>query len=179
MRIIYNDGHINNDAVGLLQYINEFTKGLGVSDVLVDDQVIFSVLNGMKADFPHVDGIDKSSVFKKLANFLTYFIAEAPIVSTFPASVIGEDLANIPNHQNVIVGLHVVFDNLHGASIERAGESQLSIINRVELSKHSYIDLVDALKRVTPFTHYHIVTILLEQLVYKSNPNLQYDILNL
>jgi len=30
MRIIYNDGDINNDVIGLLQYINEFTNNIGV-----------------------------------------------------------------------------------------------------------------------------------------------------
>jgi len=179
MRIIYNDGNINNDVIGLLQYINDFTKSIGVQGVIIDDQTIYSILNGMRSDFPHIAGIDASSVFKKLGNFLTYFIAQNPILSTFPPTAVGEELANIRNHQNVIVGLHVVFDNLQGASIDRGDGSHLTIRNRVQLSKHSYVDLVDALKDVTPSGHFHLVTVLLEQLVYKSNPDLQYELLDL
>jgi len=114
-----------------------------------------------------------------MGNFLTYFIAQSPILSAFPSSAVGEDLANIRNHQNVIVGLHVVFDNLHGASIGCESGQDLTISNRVELSKHSYVDLVDALKDATPSSHFRLVTVLLEQLVYKSNPDLQYEMLDL
>lgn len=176
MRIIYNDGGINADVVGLLQYINEFTKELGLVDVQVDDVACTSVLNGMKLDFPHVDGIEQASVFKKLGNFLTYFIAEAPIKSSFPVEKIGENLAKIRNHQNAIVGLHLVLDSLHNASI-CSGDTEKIIQNRVKISQHSYVDIINAINTVTPRDHYHLVTVLLEQMVYKDNPELQYELI--
>jgi hypothetical protein len=52
----------------------------------------------------------------------------------------------------------------------------LSIKNPIELSKHSYIDIIDALNDITLQRSFKLVAVLLEQLVYKSNRKLQYDV---
>jgi hypothetical protein len=43
----------------------------------------------------------------------------------------------------------------------------------IKLSTHSYIDIIQALSSVTPVVSFHLVAVLLEQLIYKENPNLQ------
>jgi hypothetical protein len=55
-------------------------------------------------------------------------------------------------------------------------DGEKSIQNSIELSKHSYIDIIDALSHITLQGSFMLVTVLLEQLVYKTNSNLQYNI---
>jgi hypothetical protein len=165
--------------VHLLTYINEFTKSLGEESVMLDTGICESILRGMRLDFPHVDGLDEASAFKKIANFVTFFIANRPIPGPFSESSIGKDLAKISNHQNVIVAFQLAIDSLHGAVIHSNNGEDIKLENRIKLSPHSYIDIVDALHDATNHTHYKMATVLLEQLAYKSNPGCQYDLIDI
>lgn len=172
--VLYNE-NIDLDLYALLFHLNEFTKGLGLGPVSINPEICRSVLLGIRQDFPHKDGIEKASVFKRLANFITFFVATRPIQNPFETEVIGADLAKIPNHQNAIAAFQVAIDSLHGATIG-ANPTAMVLQKRIELSKHSYIDIIDALSEATPATHFKMVTVLLEQLSYKSNPNCQYKV---
>ncbi|MCG8007975.1 MAG: hypothetical protein N0C81_10060 [Candidatus Thiodiazotropha lotti] len=176
--LLYNEESIL-DEIALLTYINDFTKGLGEIEVTVDPNICRSVLLGMQQDFPHVDGVESASAFKKVANFMTFFIANSPIQSRFSEANIGSKLASIRNHQNVIVSMQLAIDSLHGAVINGRDGQDIKLKNRIQLSNHSYIDIVDALQNATPAMSYKLVTVLLEQLSYKSNPDCQYDLLDL
>lgn len=180
MKILYNDDNVIIDTISLLKYINEYTKALGVQGVTIDDRICEGILAGMRVDFPHVDGLEKASAFKKMANFMAYFIAEQPIQNPFPASAIGEALAKIPNHQNSIVALQVAIEGLHGAKIlDENGKTLCTLCNRIQVSMHSYCDIIEALQRISPATHYKLVTVLLEQMAYKVNPGCQYELLDI
>lgn len=172
--VLYND-EMDFDLVALLTHINEFTKGLGVIGVAINPDICRSVLLGMRQDFPHRDGMEKASAFKQLANFITFFVAEKPILGPFPKEIIGVELAQIANHHNAMVAFQVAVDSLQGATIKR-GDDTIMLGKRIELSRHSYIDIIDALSDATPATHFKMVTVLLEQLAYKSNPGCQYAI---
>jgi len=174
MKLLYNDEGAPFDIVSLLSFINDFTKALGIKEVVIDDRLCEAILNGMRQDFPHVDGMEKASAFKKMANFMAYFIAEQPIRKPFPADVIGGELANIPNHQNSMVAFAVAVECLHNARIIRS-DGDVVLENRIALSRHSYVDLMQSLSHVVPRDHYHLLTVLLEQLAYKVNPDCQYE----
>lgn len=176
--LLYNDETIL-DEIALLTYINDFTKAINEIKVTVDPNICRSVLLGMQQDFPHVDGVESASPFKKVANFMTFFIANQPIQSRFSELNIGPKLAKIRNHQNVIVALQLAIDSLDGAVINGRNGTDIKLNQRISLSEHSYIDIVDALQNATPSTSFKLVTILLEQLAYKSNPGCQYDLLDL
>ena len=176
--ILYND-NVDIDMIALLTYINDLTKGMGISDVAVDTSVIRSLLLGMRQDFPHRDGLEKASAFKKIANFVTFFVSDGPILNPFPKSVIGPELSKIANHQNAMVGLQLAIDNLHGASISMDEKTTLFLKNRIKISKHSYIDIIDAFSNATHATHFKMITVLLEQLAYKNNPDCQYQLIDL
>ena len=176
--LLYNDD-IDIDMFALLTYINDLTKALKIHDVAVDTNVLRSLLLGIRQDFPHSEGIEKASAFKKIANFVTFFVADGPIIDPFPESVIGPELSKIANHQNAMVGLQIAIDNLHGATIHTNAGNTLRLENRIKLSKHSYIDIVDALSAATHVTHFKMVTVLFEQLAYKSNPDCQYDLIDI
>ncbi|MGJ7570873.1 hypothetical protein ACSFBX_10085 [Variovorax sp. RB2P76] len=177
MRLIYNDDDLM-DAVTVLQYVDSYTAGIGVKNVIIDSGVVFSVVSGCKLDFPHIDGIEKASTFKKVANFICFFISQRPLRDPFPASVVGERLAKVDNHQNAIIAFALAMDALERSVVHKkqpSGEIEpFQITSRIEVSPHSYRDIVEALATATPATHFKLVTVLLEQLVYKTNPNCQY-----
>ena len=176
-RILYNDD-VNTDLLGLLMYINNFTKSLGVSQVVIEPDIVQSLLLGMRQDFPHVDGLKKASAFKKVANFMAFFISQKPIRSIFPKSVIGNKLAALVNHQNAMVSFQLAIDCLDGAIIYRS-EKTITLNNRIQISTHSYTDIIEALCGVTPATHLKMLAVFLEQLAYKSNPEGQYPLANI
>ena len=175
--ILYND-NITADMLNLLAYINDFTKGLGETQVQVDIAVCRSIILGMRQDFPHVDGLESASAFKKVANFAVFFIGDRPIQSPFSTDNIGK-LAKISNHQNVIVALHLAIDSLHGAVINTKDGKSMELKNRIQLSKHSYCDIVDALHAATPATHFKMLAVLFEQMAYKVNESCQYPVAEL
>ena len=173
--ILYNDANPELDVVNLLTYINDFTKGLGEEQVTVDPDICYRIVQLMQQDFPHTDGIEKASVFKKIAHFMCYFIAEQPIKSSFKEENIGSSLIKVMNHSNAIVALHLAIACLDQAVILGADGNKQTLVNRITLSKHSYTDVVDALRNMTPSVHFKLLTVFLEQLAYKVNPNCQYD----
>jgi len=120
MRIIYDDGGVEVDEIGVLAYINEFTRSLGIERVIIDDDMVKSVLQGLRADFPHKDGLVRSSIFKKLANFITYFVAQAPIKTSFAGSVLPLPILDTPNHQNAVVAFHIAIATV-SAPISQVG----------------------------------------------------------
>ena len=115
---------------------------------------------GMRQDFPHADGIKQASPFKKAANFVCYWVAAKPI------TVVPPPLENI----NEIFALMVAVESLHGATL---GEKKV-LENRIQLSKHSLVDIVESLVAITPQSHFKLVSVMLEQMAYKSNPTCQY-----
>lgn len=95
--------------------------------------------------------------------------------SAFPASAIGEKLAKVENHQNAIVAFSLARTALHKAKILRDDQT-FEVEQPIKISGHSYGDIVEALANITPNGHFKLVTVLFEQLVYKSNPECQYEI---
>jgi hypothetical protein len=59
----------------------------------------------------------------------------------------------------------------------RVTESSFALTNRIRVSAHSYVDIIDALANATPITHYNMVTVLLEQLAYRANPEASYELM--
>lgn len=173
-RLLYNPEDLNNVLI-VLKFIDSYTQALGIKNVVLDTSKIQGIVTSCRTEFPHAGGIEKSSAFKQASNFLCYFIAEAPILEQFPVEVIGERLSKIDNHQNAIVAFALAEAALLGSKIKRA-DGELIIRNPIQYSSHSYGDIIEALSRVTPYGHFKLVTVLLEQLVYKSNPDCQYPI---
>lgn len=145
-------------------------------DLKINEEKLYRIVFGIYQDFPCVDGLEGASVFKKSANFLCYFISERVVESPFPEGKLKKDWRNINNHENVILGLFIVAKALLGATINKTdGTGDFIIEHPIQLSKHSYGDMIYALSQATPSTSFHVVTILLEQLVYKNNPEAQYQ----
>lgn len=165
---------LQNDLINLYTYIDQFTFGLGISKVPIDTQKCSGLIIGINRDFPCKDGIAGASAFKKVANFAAFFSAERPIINPFPPEIIGADLAKIENHQNAMVALNLAVDALHGAQINRSDGEKI-LVNKIHLSRHSYVDIVDAISESTPQHSFKLLTVLFEQLAYKTNPECQYE----
>jgi len=175
MKILFND-EPSEDVVTILAFIeglaSEFCPVNGIS---IDVQKIESIVQGIRRDFPHNDGLIESSAFKKVANFISYFVAERPILESFKESNLDSDILKINNYENSIVALLIGLSALHNAVIYQNGKT-VSLDNPIELSKHSFIDLIDALANISPQAHFKLLTVLLEQLSYKTNPHCQYPV---
>ncbi|MCK9620553.1 MAG: hypothetical protein M0R47_08470 [Methylobacter sp.] len=174
MKILFNDVP-NEDVVSILVFIEGIASKLCIEEgISIDVQKIETIVEGIRRDFPHNDGLSEASAFKKVANFISYFVAEKPILESFKKSQLPSDILNIRNYENSIVALLIGLSALHNAVIHQNGTT-VTINNPIELSKHSLIDIVDALANITPLHHFKLLTVLLEQLSYKTNPHCQYQ----
>ena len=164
-----------DDVVSILAFIDGFASDFCDEPISIDIQKIESIVQGIRRDFPHKDGLDEASVFKKIANFISYFVAEKPIHHPFKNSSIPERILEINNYENAIVALLIGLSALHESEIhQKEGDNKL-LSNPIELSEHSFIDLIDAISNITPQNHFKLLTVLLEQLAYKTNPSCQYE----
>lgn len=169
-QILYNVDPMQ-DTINVLKFINDFTKGLGASQTVLDTAIIEEVIQSIRTNFPHEGGIEKASAFKQIAFFMCQFIEARPILDPFPIEIV-QRLARVENHQNAIIAFAIAEEALHCSKIERK-DGLLDIKTRIAYSKHSYVDIIEALSSITR-EHYQLVSVLLEQLVYKSNPKCQY-----
>ena len=184
LRLLFNDSTTGpeEDTLSVLAFINNFFDGIGVINAQVNTSKITGIMHGMRDDFPHVDGLEGSSPFKKAANFLCYFIAEAPISTKLPdelkqpESEMGRMLKELPSDPtNAIVAFEIVCQALHTANLERKDGTK-TLDNKIQLSNHSYIDVIGALSNASPNAHFALVAVLLEQMAYKTNPECQYPL---
>lgn len=161
------------DQNHIAQYINEYTKTLQVSDVQIDTKALREACFGMIAKFPHADGIDKASAFKKMGNFIAHFIFQSPIRSSFPTLVI----AGAPEYNpNAVVAFEIALYCLENSKIVQSNGEIKALSKPIYISDHSYGDIIDALSSedISPKHHYKLITVLLEQIVYKTNGHCEY-----
>jgi hypothetical protein len=178
MKILYNKEDGLN-VINVLAFIDGFANRLGLDNLLIDVQKIESIINNISIDFPHKDGLEKASPFKQLANFIVYFISERPIREKIThkdfSDEINAKLKKIVNSENTLVALTVALTALHNAEIIDKDGNSVKIENPITLSQHSLIDIIDALSTATPKDHFKVVSVLLEQMTYKTNDHCQYE----
>lgn len=179
MKLLFNENH-ELDVANILLYIDQQCAMMFPDKKFsVDANKVMSIVHGMTIDFPCTDGINGASSFKKVAHFLCYFCAERPVETKFPSGVSNffDKLIKIQNHENAFFALNIAIQALQNGTIHR-NDAEFKIEKPIEISEHSFIDIVDAISDVTPSTHYKLMTVFLEQLVYKTNPSCQYEIIS-
>lgn len=172
--MLYHDDE-NRDLLTVLAAIDGFAQGLGLSGLAVDVDQVEAILKGMRIYFPAQGGSEAASPFKKAANFLCYFSAGQPVKNPFSADLVGAEIARLANHQNAMVGLHIAVDFLHNATIHRK-DGSVKLMHRIQMSKHSYVDTIQALAAIQPSSHFHLVSVFLEQCCYRFNPEACYPL---
>ncbi|MCB2264181.1 MAG: hypothetical protein LGR52_14775 [Candidatus Thiosymbion ectosymbiont of Robbea hypermnestra] len=181
-RIIFNEPsggswlhEMTRDVEGISRFLGEFSKGMGLPPVKYDPSRISRVVFNLHQDFPHPSGIKGASIFKKVSFFVINFIIKKPILESFPAELIGNELSGIPNHENVIFAFHIAIESLYKAKIIRGTGEKLILENRIEVSEHSYREIIEALSEISQLTHnFKLLCVFFEQLAYKTNPHCQY-----
>ncbi len=181
--IIFNESKdsIHVDFKHLMVYINDYCCGLGLDPNFqnVDTSALYNVLEQMRIDFPCTNGIDNASPFKKAAQFVCHFIAHNPVKKPFTKDMVGKDLAGIRNNQNSMIALDLAIESLYGATLDNgSGKGPNKLLkNKIVLSTHSYVDIVQALSAVSSVTHFQLIALLFEQMAYKVNPTCQYTLM--
>ncbi len=166
--MLFIDPH--TDLLNTLTFINDLSKEMGIKDLSIDAQKIQAIIAGAVSDGDYTAAT--ASPFRKLASFVSYFISMKPIST--PSLI--QRFHKIDNHQNAIFALEIAIASLHGARIHRAPEKggDFVLANRIELSDHSYFDIIDAIAWVTPQSGKKLVAVLLEQMCYRKNPACEY-----
>jgi hypothetical protein len=175
-KILYQEGAtVGVTLYTIAIYVNSFAKSLGINELNVNPNAFQEVASALlRPDFPHKDGIEKASPFKKAANFFVWFVAAKPILDEFPDSIITSDLKRIVNHQNVILAYHMAVDCLHGAQLHKNG-GRITLDRKIRVSQHFFHDFVEAYSAATPVSDFKQVSLLFEQLAYKANPGASYE----
>lgn len=109
------------------------------------------------------------SPFKQSANLLLNFWAEKPIHTPIYAK--GAGIGGIDGHQNIIIPFLYGVEHLHGARIVKASGKEIELSERIRLSKHSFVDLLYAIRESTPAMHFKLTAFLFEQMAYRFNPD--------
>ena len=174
--MIYNE-NIYKDLENVYRYINDFTKALGVEKVQIDTEEVWQIVVNYRKKFPYVHGIEMSSTFKKVANFICYFLSKRPIKSSFPDSATKELSKYDPN---AIIAFDIAISCLEGSTIRSNDGKESTISKQITVSDHSYYDILDALSNVeiSPQSHFKILAVFFEQLTYKCNKDCDIITLN-
>lgn len=168
--MIYASNPID-DYNNILQYINEYTKAFGVNIVQIDTAALIKVCFEIRNAFPHVDGIESASVFKKAAYFVAHFIKAKPIRAEIMA-VGGAAKSDI----NAVISFDIALAILQNSKILQSDGGTKSVDQPIYISDHSYTDIIEALssEHFCPTYHYQLLAVLFEQLVYKTNRHCEY-----
>lgn len=70
MKFIYNKKP-RDDVKNILRYLEGFSKDNEIN-ISIDPNKLELACKNLRVDFPHRDGVDKASVFKKAASFILY-----------------------------------------------------------------------------------------------------------
>lgn len=166
------------DELNILEYINTYTESIGLNKVAINTVKLRQVCSKMRTNFPCVDGVENASIFKKAAVFVACLIEESPIeLQAFVKSKLKDNVRD--KNPNAIIALDLAFKFMSLATVTRSDNKSMQILNGIELSMHSYCDILDMLSQdVKLITHFMPLTLLFEQIVYKTHPNMQYEAIN-
>ncbi|MDE0508335.1 MAG: hypothetical protein OXI17_06825 [Gammaproteobacteria bacterium] len=158
------------DRITLYGLLTGFCAHFPDHEFRFDDNLINGVVFSMRTGFPHKDGFDDASPFKKAAQFVCQWIAAAPISTTSTSPC---------QHINAVFALLVAAQSLHHAKLSNSGDApkNTQLSEPIALSRHSFWDIVDALSTTNPAVGFKLVSVLLEQLAYKTNPECQYEVI--
>ena len=82
-------------------------------------------------------------------------------------------LRAIPNHQNALLGFMVADAILEGAKVKSNGATHT--LGPLEVSRHSFIDIIEVLSEAVPKHGFKPIAVLFEQITYKNNLAVQHE----
>lgn len=173
--LLYNQT-LEQDILNILEHIDGFSGEIGANQTPIDTQKLIQACKSIRENFPCIDGIENASVFKKAAVFVASFVEIAPIDKTAFIDSNLEDGIKSKN-PNAIIALSIAFRYLSLAKVYRPSQTTLLIKNGIKLSMHSYCDFLDMLSQdINLKSHFMVLSLLFEQVVYKTHENMQYQL---
>ena len=175
--LFHEDRGALRDTTTVLTFIAEYFSSFGRDRVEIDAGALYVAVREMHRNFPYPGGEDGASPFKKAANFVCFFVANNPVATPLPVEILGDPPSGrVEGRTNAVVALLIAIECLHLATVTWEDGSTHTLTKKIALSRHSFVDVADALTGVTPVTSFKLVSVLLEQMAYKSNPDCQYPI---
>lgn len=156
-----------------------------VRDMRVDTAQVEAIVYAINENFPHCDGVEAASGFKKAANLVAHIVNMQPILEVEFIDDIDQHYLHKNSHvlakydPNAVFALHLAIALLQNHSMFRTDGHNIrpEDINKIALTKHSYLDILNVLStlKIQPKEHFALITLVLEQTFYKTNPNCQYN----
>ncbi len=172
-----------NTFVAISAFAKSFAKtGITVDKIDIDASLLESTITDMREDFPSNNGtgFEQASAFKKLSNFMCCFMYHKPLQGiSFDESDYRDDSYKdyIKQHLNALFSAYYMIHILKGVKITQENGDILTANNSIAITQHSFISFIESLSvtNIDPEHHWAILSLLIEQLVYKTNPQCQYD----
>lgn len=176
--MLYNENQ-DIDILNILEHLEAYGTALGLEEIPINSQKLLAVCRCIREDFPCVNGLEKSSIFKRAAVFVACFVEISPIEDdAFKDTDLNENLRS--KNANAIIALDIAFKFMSLAKVTRSDDKIFFINNGITLSFHSYFDFLDMLsKDITLKDHFMVLSLLFEQVIYKTHPDMQYDVVDL
>ncbi len=173
--LLYPDGlDPRCHAAHLALYLQGWAEGLNIPRIDIDLAALERVCQELAHPaFPHIDGLEGASPFKKVAHFFVWFVHHKPVIGPLPQDLIGIELSRLQNHQNVFFAYNFATACLQNATLQKA-DGEVKLVNRIRISHHTLCDLTDAFGVVVPHEHFKPICLLFEQMAYKANPKAPY-----
>lgn len=141
--------------------------------VNLDEARLAEVCIGIRKNFPYPGGYEQASVFKMVAYFVAHFMFRSPIQSFVNPGITGNvTLKGL----NASLALDIARICLENSSIKKRG-TLCPVTQPIRMSVHTRNEFVAMLADddVRPVTHFSTLALLFEQMVYKTNPTLEYE----
>ena len=124
--------------------------------------------------FPHTDGFQKASVYKKAAYFFTLFCTYKPITDIVGLEYIREEIWKAQGDwRNVYTAYLLVKESLRGVSYKNKYKETV-LLNEINASPHTIADMVEAFSEPVPTDKFKLAALFFEQMCYKNTPEAQY-----
>lgn len=174
--MIFNDNP-EIDFLTILTHINAYADTVGVAELAIKQKSVRELCDKINDEqsFPCIHGRKKASIFKKAAFFISSFVEASPIdKDAFSESRLPSNLKD--KDPNAIVAFDIAIRSICGAKVTREDSNYLIIGNPIEISMHSYIDIIDMLSNeIKVESHFMCISLLLEQITYKNNKHIEYS----
>ena len=159
-------GSEQHDTKQVVTFIKKIYAGVS-GTVDYNRQNIEVAFEGAYSSAPSKGGIEEASPFKVAASVATNLSGMKPLISSLPDNF-PQTMREIPNHQNGYIGYMAGASILQGAAIR---ERRLA---RIVVSRHSFLDIVEAIAETTPSAGAKLLSVMFEQAVYKTNKGIEY-----
>ena len=163
-------GSWQSDYDDLVRYIGGFYAPMRPDGPIpVSNDRLVDAIKNTRA----LTGAKEASAFKKAAHFVTSFVKEQPLLRGLPHDLFGDAFADA-RMANAAVALSYAIDSLYLATVTWHDKTERLIDKPLVLSKHSFVDISVAISQPNVVDAEALVSVLLEQIAYKTNGHCQY-----